>query len=66
MQYSQALTKTQDTTVPASSTFNSNTQDVNYASPPYNLHQTPTWHTAHTNVAHTPNIPTHTAYGYQE
>ena len=41
---SQVLTKTQDTTVPTSATLNTNTQNITYASPPYNLHQTPTWH----------------------
>ena len=39
---SQALTKTQDTTVSPLATLNSSSQNVNYASPLYNLHQTPT------------------------
>ena len=63
---SQALTKTQDTTVPTSATLNTNTQNVTHASPPYNLHQTLTWHTTHPNMAHAPNSTMHTTYGYQE
>ena len=58
---SQVLTKTPDTAVPTSTTLNTNTQNLNYASPPYNLHQTSTWHTVHPNMAHTPNSTMHTA-----
>ena len=63
---SQALTKTQDTTVPTSATLNTNTPNVTYTSLPYNLHQTPTWHVTHPNTAHAANGTTHPAYGYQE
>ena len=63
---SQAITKPQETTVPTSATLNTNTQNVTYASSPYNLHQTPTWHTVHPNMEHTLNGTMHPAYRYQE
>ena len=62
----QALTKTQDTTVLTPTTLNTNTPNITYASPPYNLHQTPTWHTTHSNMAHAQNGAINPAYRYQE
>ena len=55
---SQALTKKQDTTISASTTLNTSNQNVNYASPPHSLYQTPTWHTTHPNIPHPPHVNT--------
>ena len=60
---SQALSETQDTTVSLPTTINTSNQNVNYASLPYTLHQTPTWHTTHPTI---PHANTHQAYRHQE
>ena len=63
---SQALTKSQATTVSPPTTLNTSNQNVNWASPPYNLHQTPTWHTTHPDIPHVPHVNIHPAYRHQE
>ena len=63
---SQVLTKTHDTTTSTLTTLNASNQNVTYASPPYNVHQTPTWHTTYPNIPHTPHVNTNPTYRHQE
>ena len=59
---SQALTKTQDTTVSPPYIPSTSSWNVNYASPTYDSYQTSSWPTAHPTISHTPHINPHLAY----
>ena len=62
---SQALAKTQDTTVLPLTPVHTSSWNVNYASPTYDLNQTSSWPTAHHTISHTPHINTHPTYRCQ-